>query len=107
MGFVRTIIRKAGTLIGVRRTINLIEGTNVTLTVADDIPNDRVNVTITAAGGSAVWGSITGTLSSQTDLQTVLDNKLDDTQFSGVSKITVGTTTPVAPSTGDLWVDTN
>ena len=54
MGFVRTIIRKAGTLIGVRRTINLIEGNNVTLTVADDIPNDRVNITIAASGGGSL-----------------------------------------------------
>jgi hypothetical protein len=51
MGFVRTIIRKTGTLIGVRRTLNLIEGTNVTLTIADDSVNDRVNVTIAASGG--------------------------------------------------------
>lgn len=29
----------------------------------------------TATGGSAAWGSITGTLSSQTDLQTALDAK--------------------------------
>lgn len=54
MGFVRTIIRKAGTLIGVRRTLNLIEGTNVTLTVADDSVNDRVNVTINASGGGGI-----------------------------------------------------
>jgi len=26
---------------------------------------------------------------------------------SGLSKISVGTTTPATPSTGDLWVDTN
>jgi hypothetical protein len=52
MAFVRTITRKAGTLIGVRRTLNLIEGTNVTLTIADDSVNDRVNVTIAASGGS-------------------------------------------------------
>ena len=26
---------------------------------------------------------------------------------SGVTKITVGTTAPVGPATGDLWVDTN
>jgi len=58
-------------------------------------------------GGSAAWGSITGTLSAQTDLQTALDNKLDDTQFSGLTKITVGTVAPVGPATGDLWVDTN
>jgi|688.fasta_scaffold09480_11 hypothetical protein len=54
MGFVRTIIRKAGTLIGVRRTLNLIEGTNVTLTIADDSVNDRVNVTIAASGGGSL-----------------------------------------------------
>lgn len=53
MGFVRTIIRKTGTLIGVRRTLNLIEGTNVTLTIADDSVNDRVNVTIAASGGGS------------------------------------------------------
>lgn len=29
----------------------------------------------TGAGGAAVWGTITGTLSTQTDLQTVLDGK--------------------------------
>ena len=54
MGFVRTIIRKAGTIIGIRRTINLIEGANITLTVADDIPNDRVNVTISSSGGGSL-----------------------------------------------------
>ncbi len=54
MAFVRTIIRKAGTLIGVRRTLNLIEGSNVTLTIADDSVNDRVNVTIAASGGSSL-----------------------------------------------------
>lgn len=31
----------------------------------------------TVAGGSGAWGSITGTLSNQTDLQTALDAKLD------------------------------
>lgn len=46
-------------------------------------------------------------ISDVTGLQTALDNKLDDTQFSGVSKITVGTATPGSPATGDIWVDTN
>lgn len=69
---------------------------------------------ISVEAGAAVWGGITGTLSDQTDLQnalnaiqTQLDNKLDDTQFSGLSTITVGTVAPVTPATGDLWVDTN
>jgi hypothetical protein len=77
MSYLRKIVRKAGTLIGVRRTINLIEGTHITLTVTDDVANDRVNVTINGQGGSGgSWGSISGTLSSQTDLQTALNGKL-------------------------------
>jgi hypothetical protein len=28
-------------------------------------------------------------------------------RFDGLAKITVGTTEPVAPGSGDLWVDTN
>lgn len=53
----RTIIRKAGTLVGTRRAINLIEGTNITLTVADNAGTEAVDVTITAAGGGG--GSLT------------------------------------------------
>lgn len=56
MSYIVNIIRKAGTLIGRRRTINFIEGSNVTLTVADDAVNDRVNVTIASAGGSGSPG---------------------------------------------------
>ena len=36
-----------------------------------------------ATGGSPVWGSITGTLSNQTDLQNALNNKLDSTALNG------------------------
>ena len=56
MSFLRTIIKKAGTVIGVRRRINFIEGTNVTLTISDDSANDEVDVTISAAGGSGSPG---------------------------------------------------
>ena len=91
-------------------------------------------------GGGHSWGSITGTLSSQTDLQTALDAKASTSALSSglaakadasavaaalaskadtsavnaaldlklnASKITVGTTTPLSPSVGDLWVDIN
>jgi len=40
-----------GTLIGTRKSVNLIPGTNVTMTIADDVANDRVNVTVNASGG--------------------------------------------------------
>lgn len=42
----RINVKKAGSSIGVRRGINLIEGTNVSLTVADDVGNEEVDVTV-------------------------------------------------------------
>jgi hypothetical protein len=42
-----------------------------------------------------------------TATQTALNGKLDDSQFNGLSRISVGTTAPSSPSIGDLWVDTN
>lgn len=49
---------------------NPIAGTNVTL--SGTYPNITFNAT---GGGGSSWGSITGTLSSQTDLQTALNGK--------------------------------
>ncbi len=37
-----------------RRRLNLIEGTNVTLTVADDSGNEEVDITIAASGGGSL-----------------------------------------------------
>lgn len=69
-------VLNAGSIVGIRRAINLIAGTNVSFTMADNNVSDRVDVTINATGGgSSAWGSITGTLSSQTDLQTALNGK--------------------------------
>lgn len=48
----RVAVKKAGVAVGTRRGINLIEGSNVTLTVADDAGNEEVDVTITASTGS-------------------------------------------------------
>jgi hypothetical protein len=47
----RANILKAGTLVGTRRGLNLIQGTNITLTMTDDAVNERVNVTIDAVAG--------------------------------------------------------
>lgn len=43
-----------GTAVGTRPRLNLIEGSNVTLTVADDSVNNEIDVTIAASGGSGV-----------------------------------------------------
>lgn len=61
MSMIFNIIRKAGTLIGNRKSLNFIEGSNVTLTVADDSANDRVNITIASSGGGGGVTSVTGT----------------------------------------------
>lgn len=47
----RSNISKAGTLIGTRRGLNLVQGTNVTLTMTDNAVSERVDVTIDAAAG--------------------------------------------------------
>lgn len=46
------VVKNSGAVVGTRKQLNLIEGTNVTLTVADDGVNDQVDVTIAATGGS-------------------------------------------------------
>ncbi len=59
----RVEVAKAGTLIGTRKRINLIEGSNVTLTVADDSGGNGVDVTIASAGGGgAIEVAKAGTL---------------------------------------------
>jgi hypothetical protein len=45
-------IQNNGTPVGNRRALNLIQGANVTLSFADDSANDRVTVTVAAAGGA-------------------------------------------------------
>jgi hypothetical protein len=54
----RTAVRKnsTGSSVGARRQLNLIEGPNVTLTVADDAANEEIDVTITAATTSSGSG---------------------------------------------------
>ncbi len=52
-------VSKAGTLTGTRREVNFIEGSNVTITTADDAGNNRVNVTIAAsASAGSRWDQI-------------------------------------------------
>lgn len=45
-------ISKAGTLVGTRQELNLIEGSNVTLTTTDNGGSNRVDVTVAAAAGT-------------------------------------------------------
>jgi hypothetical protein len=51
----------------------VIAGTNITVDATD--PANPI-VSASGGGGSTSWGSITGTLSDQTDLQTQLNNAI-------------------------------
>lgn len=62
--------------------LNLIEGTNMTIT-----DNGDGSVTFDSTGGiqSISWGQILGTLSDQTDLQNALDLKADISSLAAVA----------------------
>lgn len=74
----RLTVQDNGTDIGLRRNLNLIEGSNVTLTIADDSSNDAVDVTIASSGTSEIGSSFTAVTPSGTDdtaaIQTALNN---------------------------------
>jgi hypothetical protein len=48
-----TVRKNTGADVGSRKRLNFIEGTNVTLTVADDGGGDEIDITIAAAGGGS------------------------------------------------------
>jgi hypothetical protein len=55
----RVGVMNAGTLVGTRRRVNFIAGTNVTLNVTDDATNEKVDVTINAQGGGELFVTAT------------------------------------------------
>jgi hypothetical protein len=65
--------------------------------VLSKVDGTNWNVQWVTPASSATWGAITGTLSSQTDLQSALDAKAD---------ITISATAPSSPTSGDLWLRT-
>lgn len=52
-------------------------------------------------------GTNSGDNATNTQYSGLASSKLDATAFAGLAKITVGTSTPGSPTTGDLWIDTN
>ena len=67
---------------------DLIECTSMLGGVPTNTAITGAQIIAAASGGSATWGGITGTLSSQTDLQTALNGK-QDTLVSGTNIKTV------------------
>ena len=54
-------VSKAGASTGLRPEVNFIDGTGISVTVADDVGNDRVNITVAATGsaGTPLQESVT------------------------------------------------
>lgn len=48
------VSKNSGATVGTRRRINFIEGSNITLTIADDAGNEEIDVTIAASGSGTV-----------------------------------------------------
>lgn len=65
-GFYQTI-QSAGTPVTQRPTLNFIQGSNVTLTVADNAGSNRTDITIASTGGGAsAWSALTAPSNSLT-----------------------------------------
>jgi hypothetical protein len=68
---------------GTRRRINLIEGTGITLTVADDSGNEEVDVTIASAAPTIVTDVVTGSTSTIPNGSNLTANTVTTTPGSG------------------------
>ena len=77
---------KDDNVVGSQSGLNLKAGTDIGITAVNDVLNNRVDYVVDAlggGGGGGTWGSITGTLSNQTDLQNALNLKYDASNPAG------------------------
>ena len=81
------VAKNSGATVGTRKQLNFIEGSNVTLTIADDGANDQVDITIAASGGGGVSDGDKGdiTVSSSGTVWTV-DN--DAITYAKIQNVT-------------------
>jgi len=113
-------IYKNGAYVGKKSNLNFVEDDGVELDVTENALQNRIDVKIKAegGGGGGTWGSISGILSNQTDLQTALNGKVDENAaITGATKtkitydskglVTSGadaTTADIADSTNKRYV---
>lgn len=86
---------------GAAKTIYIAEDTNKTYRWTGSV---YVEISASAAG-SSTWGSITGTLSSQTDLQSALNSKVSNVTASAPLQSSGGTTPDVSITQANVSTD--
>lgn len=107
---VQTSLGKADSALQTHQDISgkqdvLVSGTNIK-TINNESLLGSGNITIQGGGGSSEWGSITGNISSQTDLQTALGGKENTTnKVTSLSSASTDTQYPSAKCVYDLIGD--
>ena len=106
------VTKNSGAVVGTRKQLNFIEGSGVTLTIADDAGNDQVDITIAASGGAGT-GDVVGPASATDNALVRFDSTtgkliqnsgaiLDDSNnLSGVASITLNTAGALRTATSD------
>jgi hypothetical protein len=98
-------VASSGTLVGARKRINLIQGTNITLTATDDTINNRVDITVAAASSSG--GSRAATLTIAADDSPAAAKATADYVCTGTNDhVTIQAAHDALPSNGgDLYIE--
>lgn len=98
----RVKVDKNNVAVGVRREIDFVEGSNITLTITDDNPNEKVHVTIAAAAAAVPTSNFTVTVPYVRQEYTV---NIIDAGVGTSSKILVWRAATPLTSTNDFPVN--
>ena len=92
----------SGTPVGTRPQLNFIEGSNITLTIADDAGNGEVDITIAASGGVSTHALLDSTVHTDTTTGTVARGDLivGQTATPAWARLAIGTANQVLQSDG-------
>lgn len=109
-----TTVSHNGTIVGTEPVLNLIDGANVTLTVANNTGTNSIDLTIASSGGGGgaptnatyITRSINGTLTAEFSLGTLANGILRNTTTTGVGDLTIDANATalsnLTPSNGTL-----
>ena len=102
----KTIVSKAGTTVGTRQQLNVIEGASIALTAVDNPTGDRVDLTIKNTGVSTATNlSATGTSFNVLSSVTTLANGTQDARLRPLKAASNKVTIAFADNNNSIAVD--